>query len=644
MNEGAQTARAPRGGVNQAPREWKNRAEELPSGEQVEALRRETSLSPLTLRVCLMRGLASAEAIREFLYPKFEALTSPLRIRDMDLALARLAQAREKGELLRVFGDYDVDGTTGAALLSWLFRDFGFRYEARQPDRFKDGYGLNVKAVDEAHQAGATVMVTVDCGITSFDAADRARELGIDLIVVDHHQLDPVRGLPPAVAVINPQRADCESGLRQLCGCGLAFYLAMALRARGRELGWWQQGQEPNLKQHLDLVVMATAADMVPLTGDNHILVKQGLEVLKNSKKPGVKALLQAAGLGSKDVSPGHLGFTIGPRINASGRMHSASLALELLTTTDEVRATELALTLEKLNQERADIQNQIWDEVRERVEKGLSAGKFQHGVVVADAAWHEGVVGIVASRVTETFRKPAAVIALREDHGKGSVRSYGGKDVLAALRESAPHLLGFGGHKHAAGLSVALDQVDALAEAFDRALAGISEDAKTLPLYTEGDCSIQELDVKTISELERLGPFGPGNPEPVFTVRAVVREHRFLKERHLKMSLAAARVPGAQAAERRGISGGPDAAALAAGQGSDAPWLLSPSQGASSAVSTGAAIEAIWFHAAENQDVISGAWLKDETEWAGVPELNRFRGMVTPTLRIRDRRRIAPV
>ena len=579
-------------------REWKLRSPDVPIendelAAKIERLRAETGLSPVTLRICMLRGMEDADGIQLFLNPKLEKLKNPMSIRDMDRAIERLVQARTAGESVRIFGDYDVDGTTGAALLSWFFREIGLKYDARQPDRFKDGYGLNVGAVEEAAAAGARVLVTVDCGITSFDAATKAKELGIDLLVVDHHHVDPVRGIPTAYAVVNPQRPDCESGLKQLCGCGLAFFLAMALRARGRADGWWSAGGEPNLKQHLDLVVMATAADMVPLTGDNHILVRHGLEVLKHSKKPGVRALLEAAGLGERELSPSHLGFVIGPRINASGRIQSASLALELLTTTDPVRARELALELERLNKERQEIQNKIWDEVRARVEQGIAAGKFKHGIVVADASWHEGVVGIVASRVTEMFRRPAAILALREDFGKGSVRSYAGKDVLGALRASAECLLGFGGHKYAAGLSVALDKVDAFAEAFDSALAEMAEDADARPLAIEGSCAIEDLDVRTLQEIERLGPFGPGNPEPVFSVRASVTSHHILKGRHLKMSLS----------------------------------------------DMTSQIDGIWFNAAEGEKVVSD--LESEAEWAVVPELNRFRGRVTPTLRVRDRRPI---
>lgn len=563
----------------------------------VRSLQEQTGLSALTLKVCVLRGLDSVSAIQDYLSPKFDNLTSAFSIKDMDRAVKRLSDARDANETIRIFGDYDVDGTTGAALLSWVFREMGFTSDVRQPDRFRDGYGLNVKAVEDAVQEGVQVLVTVDCGISSFDAAQRAEELGLPLIIVDHHQIDPVRGLPRALAVINPQRADCESGLRQLCGCGLAFYLAIALRTHGRKVGWFAPGSEPNLKQHLDLVVMATAADMVPLIGDNHILVKYGLEVLKNSRKPGVKALLDAAGLGMKDVSPSHLGFVLGPRINASGRMQSASLALELLTTQDADRARELAGELERLNQERAHVQNQIWDEVRARVEKGITEGKYRFGIAVADPGWHEGVVGIVASRVTETFRKPAAVIALREDFGKGSVRSYGGKDVLAALRGCAEYLKAFGGHRHAAGLSVELDRFEAFAEAFDLEVEKVQEEKNSGTLYIEGSCSIDELNVRSLQELERLGPFGPGNPEPVFSVRASVKNHRILKGRHLKLSLG------------------------------------SPLGG------TG--FDAIWFNGAERKDVQIEEIQDQEREWAGVPELNRFRGQLTPTFRVRDWRRV---
>ena len=584
---------------HRAPREWRLRPEVATAVEHADLIRQlgvETGLSPLVLRVCVARGLRDAAAIEAFLNPRLDQLTHPSRIQDLDLAVARLARAREQGEKVLVFGDYDVDGTSGAALLSWVFRDFALNFTATQPDRFKDGYGLNVAAVEQAAAQGVRVLVTVDCGITSFAALETARELGLDAIIVDHHQLDATRGLPQAYAVINPQRPDCPSQLKQVCGCGLAFYLAMGLRTEWRRRGWFAPGQEPNLRQHLDLVVLATAADMVPLTGDNHILVRHGMDVMKQSRKPGLKALLDASGLGSRDVSPGHLGFVLGPRINASGRMQNAALALELLSTTDGPRAQTLAQSLEALNAERAEVQNAIWDEVRARVEQGLRVGQFQHGIVVADESWHEGVVGIVASRVTETFRRPAAVIAIRDGHAKGSVRTYGGKDVLQALRASSRWLTGFGGHRHAAGLNLAPANLEAFTQSFDEALGQLPNDEDALPLWNDGPCEFEELDVRTLLELERLGPFGTGNPEPVFTLRVQVRRQQILKGRHLKMGL----VPGVDGRARGARE-----------------------------------LEAIWFHAAERMEVLEN--LDRLTELAGIPELNRFRGAVTPTFRVRD-------
>lgn len=578
-------------------RQWKARKlESAPSSDLqlLEQLQSKTGLSSAALQVCISRGLIDPELIQKFLSPKLEELTDPFLIKDMQAAVERFSQAREQKQKIRVFGDYDVDGTTGAALLSWFLKECDVIFDATQPDRFKDGYGLGVAAVEQAHRDGIKLLITVDCGISSFAASFRAKELSIDLMVIDHHQIDPEKGLPTAHAILNPQREDCPSGLKQLCGCGLAFYFIRALRTFGKSKGWWEEGKVPNLKQHLDLVVMATAADMVPLTGDNHILVRHGLEVLKQTQKAGVRALMNSSGIEGSNLSPSYLGFVIGPRINASGRMGSASRALELLTTRDPARAATLAKELELANKERQDVQNKIWDEVRVQIEKKIEEGKFKHGIVVADPGWHEGVVGIVASRVTETFRRPAAVISIREGFGKGSVRSYGGKDVLQALRDCAPLLLGFGGHRFAAGLSVSPENIAQLQEQFDTSLSQIPDDETSRPLMVDAEVRIEDLNLKAIEEIEKLGPFGPGNPEPIFVMSAAVQGYRVLKGRHLKLEL--------------GLAG------------------------------NSASLEAIWFHIAEKTgENLDDKYLQGESQWAGVPELNRFRGRVTPTLRVKD-------
>ena len=373
--------------------------------------------------------MSTPEQVSAFLNPKLDSLTHPFKILNLEKAVDLILGSQEgpAKTKLRVFTDYDVDGTTGAALLTWFFRDLKFNFDVAQPDRFRDGYGLNVGAVEKAHQDGVEILITVDCGITNFDAAKKAEELGIKLIIVDHHLIDPVKGLPPAFAIIDPQQSEDTSELRQLCGCALGFYLCMGIRIKARLSGFFEKNglKEPNLKGLLDLVVIATAADMVPLTGDNRTLVKHGLDVLRETDKPGLRELMKAAGIEVKSVGPSNLGFGLGPRINASGRMGSAETAYRVLTTKDPDEGRKLAQELEGINQERADLQNSIWDQVREKVNEGLALGKFSHAVVVASADWHEGVVGIVASKVTDHFKKPAIVLAIREDGiAKGSVRS----------------------------------------------------------------------------------------------------------------------------------------------------------------------------------------------------------------------------
>ncbi len=581
------------------PRRWELSSEVKKATEDQETIQRlcrETCLSPITIQVCLQRGLKTAEEIDSYLHPKLKELTSPDRIKDMDLAVERLALLRSKNKKIRIFGDYDVDGTCGAALLLWIFREFGFEADARQPDRFKDGYGLSSGAVDKAKNSNVDVLISVDCGITSHEAADRAKELGIDLIIVDHHQIDPEKGLPKALAVIDPQREDCESGLKQLCGCGLAFYLAMALRSYGRNHQWFKDSI-PNLKKHLDLVVLATAADMVPLIGDNRILVWHGMQVLKATEKPGFQALMEVSGLSGRSVSPGHLGFVLGPRINASGRIKNASLALNLLTTKNPLEGAELAREIDRLNEERKTIQNDIWDEVKAVVEEKISEGQFKNAIVVGSENWHEGVIGIVASRVTEYFRKPAIVISISDVRGKGSARSYGGKNVLEAMRLSSDHLLGFGGHRHAAGLSLSKGNLDSFAQAFDQAVYDLKDPTKEEDpaLILDGVVGLGELNYEALMQLEQLGPFGIGNPEPLFQIEAQIRNQRILKGRHLKLNLSPV-----------GQSGPP--------------------------------MDAIWFHAAEDEALLDEIQNDPISDWVGVPELNRFRGRVTPSFRIRDR------
>ncbi|MCM0606643.1 MAG: single-stranded-DNA-specific exonuclease RecJ [Xanthomonadaceae bacterium] len=583
-------------------REWKLRTDSTirirETPEFLELLR-VTGLSQVTLQVCWNRGLRTPETIREFFSPRFEHIQSPFTIKDMALTVERVIEAYNKKEKVRIFGDYDVDGTCGAALLYRVLTEFGINVDVKQPDRFKDGYGLNSGAIDEAVSDGVQLLITVDCGISSFSAIENANAHRLPVIIMDHHQIDGVRGLPQAYAILNPQRADCESGLKQLCGAGVAFYFCMGLRAEFRELGLLGDASAlPNLKQHLDLVTIATAADQVPLTGVNRVFVKQGLDILKQSTKPGVKALMEVTGLTKRDLSPGHLGFTLGPRINASGRLSSAKSALDLLTTDSLEIAYKLAREIETLNEDRTHLQNEIWDQVQLVIEKGLKEGKFQHGILVGSPDWHEGVIGIVASRVCEKYHKPCGILSMREDLAKGSARTFSGRDVLSALTKCSGLLLGFGGHRHAAGFSLKNENLEALQVAFDDACMALIADDTKGALIVEGEAGLEEFSERTLEQLEQMAPFGNGNPEPVFVITAKVKNKRVMKERHLKLSLSPV--------------------------GSTSKQTM----------------EAVWFHQADIPfDSLNEA---GDASFAGVPELNRFLGRSTPNFRIRDIRRLS--
>ena len=579
---------------------YKNKEESLKRAAL--SLSESAGISLMAATLCVNRGLKTAEEVKVFLNPRLENLTHPSKILNLDKAAQYIfeSQSGEVQEKIRVYTDYDVDGTSGAALLTWFFRELKFNFSVKQPDRFKDGYGLNVNAIEDAHADGVKILITVDCGITNFDAAERAKELGIKLIIVDHHQIDPIRGIPTAFAVIDPHQEGDTSGLKQLCGCALGFYLCLGIRSLARDASYFKTRSlsEPNMKSLLDLVVIATAADMVPLIGDNRILVKHGLDVLKDTQKPGLKSLIDHAGFAAKTMNASSLGFSIGPRINASGRMGSAETALRVLTSQDPVESHQLAQELEEINKSRADLQNQIWDEVRVLVTEGIEKGKYSHAVVIASENWHEGVVGIVASKVTDHFKKPAIVLAIREDGiAKGSVRSYAGYNVLEALHLTKNHLLGYGGHKFAAGLSLHHEGLEPFILAYNEAMATLSPSIKNETYEIEGEFSIQDFTPKALEEIEKFAPYGIGNPEPLFAVAATVEEQRVLKNRHLKLKLGAL---------EKGVKG----------------------------------IEGIWFNAAERLEITEllekSAQHRKICIFAGFPELNRFLGRVTPTLRIK--------
>lgn len=535
---------------------WRLKAEEnLSSGLKAEDIAKAIGL-PLWVSTILHHrmkywGDQSLDAVRRYLEPTLKNLPDPFLLPDMDRGADRLAEAIVEGQKVGIYGDYDVDGTVGSALLRRFLRSLGNEPEVYQPDRQKEGYGINAGAVEKLAEMGVQLLIAVDCGITSVKEVELANELGMDVIICDHHE--PKEILPPAYAVLDHKRADNESVIRSLSGAGVAFYLAIATRSVLRDIGQFDADgggfKEPDIRDLLDLVALATVADMVPLVEENRILLKAGLDKLRRSPSIGLREMLRVAGVNPEEVSPYHLGFILGPRINASGRLGSANGALELLSTNDPAEANRLAEHLQAVNLERMRLQGEVADQALAQAASQIAErGQDLAALVVVGEDWHEGVIGIVASKVVEKFQRPTAVVtfATHTGFGKGSVRSFGGLDMLGALEASADLLKTFGGHKAAAGLSLERDNLEAFRQAFDRAVGDQAEvitegKSRLLPKEVVADIRMtdEELTPQAVEMLEKLAPFGMGNSEPVILISGCkVAGMRTLKERHLKVQL----------------------------------------------------------------------------------------------------------
>ncbi len=466
------------------------------------------------------------EGVPDFLDPTLRKfLPDPLHLKDMDVAVARLVRAVQAGERIVVFGDYDVDGATSSALLLRFFRTIGGNIGVYIPDRRKEGYGPNAPALRQIREEGASVVVTVDCGVTAYEPLAEARRAGLDVIVIDHHQAE--LALPEAVAVVDPNRVDDASPHKQLAAVGVAFLLVVGVNRALREAGWYGAARaEPDLRQWLDLVALGTVADVVPLTGVNRALVRQGLAVMAQRHNPGLVALADVARLREP---PGayHLGFLLGPRVNAGGRVGHADLGARLLSSDDPHESAALAVRLDEYNAERRAIERDVLDQAIARIEglygpdrKGLPAA-----LVVESEGWHVGVIGIVASRLVERYGRPAFVIGTDGAIGKGSGRSVRGVDLGAAVLAARQQglLVNGGGHAMAAGLTVERSRIAELADFLDQRIApqlGAAPPVRELGIDAAlaPAAATQEL----VSMIERAGPFGAGNALPRFALAGV--------------------------------------------------------------------------------------------------------------------------
>jgi single-stranded-DNA-specific exonuclease len=499
---------------------WRERLDRADEGTAL-AISQRYALPELLGRVLVARGLG-LDDVPVALDPTVKALMpDPSTLRDMDVAAARLADAVARRESVAIFGDYDVDGACSCALLARFLAAHGPKPRIYIPDRMTEGYGPNAPAIEALARDGATLIVTLDCGTTSVEALAAASALGVDVVVVDHHQAD--ERLPEVAALVNPNRQDDVSGLGHLCAAGVTFMLLVAVARELRR----RSGGAPvaiDLLEMLDLVALATVCDVVPLRGLNRAYVARGLEVIRQRRNIGLKALADAAGLAVPPTAY-HLGFVLGPRINAGGRIGDAGLGARLLALGDETEAARIAVLLDKLNRERKAIETQMLEEAMVRADACLEDDPDVPILIVASEGFHKGVVGLVASRLVDRFHRPACVIAWDEHGlGTGSLRSIDGVDIGAAVRAAvvAGHLAKGGGHTMAAGLSVAHERLADLQAFLSERLAATTRVARsTRALHIDGALTPANVTDELMSLIERAGPFGQGNPEPRFAFPA---------------------------------------------------------------------------------------------------------------------------
>jgi single-stranded-DNA-specific exonuclease len=494
-----------------------------PADERVEQLAQALRIAPLVAQVLVNRGITEASVGSGFLQPKLTELIRPVRMPGIEPAVARLKEAVEKKEKITVYGDYDVDGITGVAILWELLTLLGAQVDYYIPHRIEEGYGLNSDAVRSLAKAGTRVLVTVDCGIGALEAANLARQLGLDLVVTDHHQ--PGVALPNATAIVHPA-LEASYPNQDSAGALVAYKLAWAIAEQfsgGPRL-------EANLRQFMlnatSLAAIGTVADVVDLRGENRVLTRFGLQALPESKLCGLRALMESAGLTAKGLDSYDIGFRLAPVLNAAGRMGHARLAVELLTSTSELRAMQIAEYLKEQNVRRQQCERKMLKHACELV----VARGFNHpdhkSIVLAAAGWHTGVLGIVASRLVDRFYRPTVLInASPTEAGvaQGSARSIAGFCLLSAIQACASHLTTFGGHKMAAGLTIAPERIEPFAADFEAyAMGNLREEDVVLKLYIDGVLPLRQFTREAVSQLEMLGPFGQGNPKPLFATKGV--------------------------------------------------------------------------------------------------------------------------
>ncbi|HPX98876.1 MAG TPA: single-stranded-DNA-specific exonuclease RecJ [Bacteroidaceae bacterium] len=498
--------------------------------EEAYALSKTTGLSPILCRLLILRGIRSKVEVQKFFNPQLNELLNPFLMEDMDKAVARINCAIERGERILVYGDYDVDGTTAVALVyNFLKRDYD-NLDYYIPDRYNEGYGVSIQGIDYAYETGAKLIIVLDCGIKAIQEIAYAKEKGIDFIVCDHHVPDDE--LPPAVAILNAKRFDSTYPFKDLSGCGVGFKL---MQAYALENGI----SFSKLLPSLDLVAVSTASDIVPIMGENRILTHYGLQQLNSKPCTGLKALIQVCKLSDRTLNINDIIFKIGPRLNAAGRMSSGQKVVDLLVEKNFQRALELAEEIDQENDDRKIDDKEMTKEANDIV-TGLEHGEDLYSIVLYNENWKRGVIGIVASRLTEVFYKPAVVLTKSDDMATGSARSVPGFDIYKAVESCKDLLENFGGHTYAVGLSLKVENVEEFKQRFEKYVSeNIEPELTEATIYIDAEIDFKDITAKFFRDLKRFQPFGPENSKPIFctrnvydygTSKVVGRDHEHIK------------------------------------------------------------------------------------------------------------------
>ena len=497
----------------------------------------QAGLTPLQAQILINRGILDSESARSFLNPRLARMADPMLLKDMDCAISTIIKAFENQDKITIYGDYDADGLTAAALLLNFFSGLDIPVSYYIPNRLGEGYGLNKHAIEKIAANGTALIITVDCGASNPDEIDLAKKLGMKVVVTDHHQIpEPFK---PCCPVVNPHRPDCSFPFKDLAGVGVAFFLLVALRASLREMGWFETRLEPDLREYLDMVALGTVADRVPLLDQNRILVSSGMEYMARSRWEGIKAMKEVAGITGSTITSEDIAFKLAPRLNAPGRMGAPEKGIEILTVKKPRPAQALAFDINAANQNRRKTEKSILDQIENTIKRPEEI-KNLRTLFMAGENWHKGVLGIVASRLVNKYHRPSFVLTVQDGMAAGSGRSIDGFNLYEALSRISHLFEKMGGHTHAAGFTLKAERLETLRNELE-ALAKKTLNEKNIvnTIDVDAELSLQDIDLETISRIRALAPFGEGNPEPLFLARSLeVTGSWIVGNTHLKLKV----------------------------------------------------------------------------------------------------------